>query len=49
MKSLQQVVRFCSPDEAIATTARRVRDFYKRRFFFLAAVLKCFHLPFVPK
>lgn len=50
MKSLQQVVRFCSPDEAIATTARRVRDFYKiDDFFFLAAVLNCFHLPFVPK
>ena len=34
MKSLQQVVRFCSPDEAIATTARRVRDFYKIDDFF---------------
>ena len=40
MKSLQQVVRFCSPDEAIVNTARRVRDFYKiDDSFFLAAVL----------
>ena len=49
VKSLQQLVRFCSPDEAIVNMAKRQRFLEDRRSFFLAAVLNCFQLQFVPK